>query len=78
MGTPTYADRITIDAARRRGKPCVRDTRITVHDVLGYLAGGTSETELLDDFPELELEDVRACLAFAADSERRSSHVRAA
>ena len=78
MSAPNYADRITIDPGRRRGKPCVRDTRITVYDVLGYLAGGTSESELLDDFPELELEDVRACLAFAADSERRSSHVRAA
>ena len=78
MTAPSYADRITIDAARRHGKPCVRDTRITVYDVLGYLAGGTSEAELLDDFPELELADVRACLAFAADSERRLIHVRAA
>lgn len=66
-----YASIITIDPARRSGKPCIRDTRITVYDVLDYLASGMSEAAILADFPELTIEDLRACLAFAADRERR-------
>jgi uncharacterized protein (DUF433 family) len=64
-------DRIAIDPTIRFGKPCVRGTRITVGDVLGYLAGGGSETELFADFPQLTHEDVLACLGFAAERERR-------
>jgi uncharacterized protein (DUF433 family) len=55
----------------RSGKPCIRDTRITVTDVLEYLAGGMSESEILQDFPALTTDDIRACLAFAAQRERR-------
>jgi uncharacterized protein (DUF433 family) len=66
-----YANIITIDPARRSGKPCIRKTRITVYDVLDYLASGMSEAEILADFPELSTADLRACLAFAADRERR-------
>ena len=64
-------DRIEIEPGRRSGKPCIRDTRITVYDVLDYLASGMSEQEILADFPELEVEDIRASLAFAAARERR-------
>jgi uncharacterized protein (DUF433 family) len=67
----SWEDRITITAGVRSGKPCIRDTRITVTDVLEYLAGGMSEAEILDDFPSLTSEDIRACLAFAAARERR-------
>jgi len=66
-----YQDRIVIDPATRSGKPCVRGTRITVYDVLEYLAGGLSEDEILRDFPSLAREDVRAVLEFAADRERK-------
>jgi uncharacterized protein (DUF433 family) len=62
---------ITIDPARRSGKPCIRDTRITVYDVLEYLASGMSEAEIIADFPELTATDIRNCLGFAADRERR-------
>jgi uncharacterized protein (DUF433 family) len=65
-------DRISIDPAVRFGKPCVRGTRITVGDVLGYLAGGMSEAELLADFPQLTQDDIRACLTYAAERERRT------
>lgn len=65
-----YRDRIVWDPEVRFGKPCVRGTRIAVVDVLDYLASGTSEQELLNEFPQLQLEDVRACLAYAADRER--------
>jgi uncharacterized protein (DUF433 family) len=63
-------ERITINPAVRFGKPCVRGTRLTVGDVLGTLASGMSEAELLEDFPQLTHEDVLACLACAADRER--------
>jgi uncharacterized protein (DUF433 family) len=63
--------RITIDPAKRSGKPCIRDTQITVYDVLDYLASGMTETQIIADFPELEIADIRACLSFAADRERR-------
>jgi len=63
-------DRITIEPGKRNGKPCVRGMRITVADVLGYLASGMSIDEVLDDFPNLEKEDILACLSFAANKER--------
>ncbi len=67
----TWEERIVLDPEVRFEKPTVRGTRITVGDVLGYLAGGMSEDEVLADFPQLAREDIRACLAFAADRERR-------
>ncbi len=66
-----YLQRIAVTPDVRFGKPCVRGTRITVGEVLGYLAAGGTETELLTDFPQLEHEDVLACLGFAAERERR-------
>jgi uncharacterized protein (DUF433 family) len=66
-----YRDRIVIDPDIRFGKPCVRGTRISVGDVLSYLASGMSEQDILADFPQLSSEDIRACLAFAAERERR-------
>jgi uncharacterized protein (DUF433 family) len=71
-------DRITIDPSVRFGKPCVRGTRLTVGDVLAYLAGGMSEAEVLADFPSLTRDDIRACYAFAAERERRLMSVPAA
>ena len=65
-------NRIAVDPAIRFGKPCVRGTRISVGDVLGYLAGGMSEVQILADFPQLTRDDVRACLAYAAERERRT------
>lgn len=67
----SYLSLITIDPARRSGKPCVRDTRITVYDVLDYLASGMTQAEIIKEFPELTPDDIHACLAFAADRERR-------
>ena len=64
-------DRIAVDPAIRFGKPCVRGTRISVGDVLGYLASGMAEVQILADFPQLTGDDVRACLAYAAERERR-------
>lgn len=66
-----YRSVITIDPAQRGGKPCVRGLRITVYDVLDYLASGMTQQEILSDFPDLTADDIRACLAFAADRERR-------
>jgi uncharacterized protein (DUF433 family) len=66
-----YRDRIVINPEIRFGKPCVKGTRITVSDVLSYLASGMSEDQILADFPQLTSEDIRACLAFAAERERR-------
>ena len=65
-------ERIAIDPAVRFGKPCVRGTRISVGDVLEYLAGGMAEDEILGDFPQLTRDDIRACLAYAAERERRT------
>ncbi|MCP9901657.1 DUF433 domain-containing protein [Cyanobium sp. Cruz CV13-4-11] len=65
-----FQGQITINPAVRFGKPCVRGTRITVGDVLGFLASGMGEAELLEDFPQLSHDDVLACLACAADRER--------
>lgn len=70
--------RIAVDPAVRSGKPCIRGTRMTVGDVLGYLAGGMSEAELLRDFPQLTHEDVLASFAFAAERERRLQVIPAA
>jgi uncharacterized protein (DUF433 family) len=72
-----HADRITSEPGKRSGKPCIRGLRITVSDVLGCLASGMTEGEILRDFPELESEDIRACLAFAADRERKLTRVSA-
>jgi uncharacterized protein (DUF433 family) len=66
-----YRDRITIEPGKRGGKPCIRGLRITVYDVLDYLASGMSERQILEDFPDLTSDDIRACLAFAADRERK-------
>ena len=66
-----YQDIITIEPGKRGGKPCIRGTRMTVYDVLEYLASGMTEQEILDDFPDLTSEDIKACLAFAADRERK-------
>ena len=65
-----HLDRITLEPEKRGGKPCIRGLRITVYDVLEYLASGMTEAEILADFPDLELEDIRAALAFAAERER--------
>jgi uncharacterized protein (DUF433 family) len=62
---------IRIDPGKRSGKPCIRDTRMTVTDVLEYLASGMTETQIMQDFPGLTHADIRACLAFAAARERR-------
>ena len=66
-----YRNIITIEPGQRGGKPCIRGLRITVYDVLEYLASGMTESEILRDFPDLTAVDIRACLAFAADRERR-------
>lgn len=66
-----FEDRITLTPGIRGGKPCIRGTRITVYDVLEYLAGGMTEDQILADFPDLCRDDIRACLAFAAARERR-------
>ena len=67
----SYRDRIVVDPAIRSGKPCVKGTRISVYDILEYLAGGMSEDDVLRDFQGLAREDVRAALEFAAARERR-------
>ena len=66
-----YSKIITLDPGMRSGKPCIRGLRITVYDVLGYLASGMTHEQILSDFPFLTEEDIRACLAYAADGERR-------
>jgi uncharacterized protein (DUF433 family) len=66
-----YSKIITIEPGKRSGKPCIRGLRITVYDILDYMASGMSQAEILADFPDLTEADIRACLAFAADSERR-------
>ncbi|HEY9772433.1 MAG TPA: DUF433 domain-containing protein [Planktothrix sp.] len=73
-----YQDIITIDPGKRSGKPCIRGTRMTVSDVLDYVAGGMSFDEILADFPDLTLDDIRACLSFAADRERKLFTISAA
>jgi uncharacterized protein (DUF433 family) len=66
-----YSRFITIEPGKRGGRPCIRGLRITVYDVLEYLASGMTHSEILADFPDLTEEDIRACLAFAADRERK-------
>ncbi len=66
----TYRDILTIVPGKRGGKPCIRGMRITVYDVLGYLASGMSHEEVIADFPYLTEDDIRACLAYAADREK--------
>lgn len=70
-GVVDYSEIITIEPDKRSGKPCIRGLRMTVTDVLEYLAGGMTPEEIVDEFPDLTLEDIRACLAFAADRERK-------
>ena len=65
-----YTDIITIEPGKRGGKPCIRGMRITVYEVLEYLASGMTTAEILDDFPYLTETDIRACLAYAADREK--------
>jgi uncharacterized protein (DUF433 family) len=69
-----WQERISVDPAVRSGKPCVKGTRITVYDVLEYLAGGMTEDQILADFPDLRPDDIRAVLACAAARERRLSN----
>lgn len=66
-----YRKIITIEPGKRSGKPCIRGMRMTVYDVLEYLASGMTQEEILEDFPYLTREDILACLAFAADREKR-------
>ena len=66
-----YHKIITIESGKRGGRPCIRNMRIAVADVLGWLAAGMSHSEIIEDFPELTEEDIRACLEYAADRERR-------
>ena len=72
-----YRDRITIEAGKRSGKPCIRGMRITVYDVLSYLASGMTYQEVLEDFPYLTQEDIFACLAYAADREHQTLLIQA-
>lgn len=67
----SHHEAITVEAGKRGGQPCIRGMRITVYDVLSYLASGMTEQEVLSDFPELTHEDILACLSFAADREGR-------
>ena len=69
----SYRDRITIESGKRGGKPCIRSLRITVYDVLGWLASGMSQDDILREYPDLCAEDIKACLEFAAERERRFS-----
>jgi uncharacterized protein (DUF433 family) len=71
-----YKSRITLEPGKRSGKPCIRGMRITVQDVLSYLAAGMTTEQVLADFPYLQKEDIFACLAYAADSERHTLLVR--
>lgn len=68
-----YRDIITVEPGKRGGKPCIRGMRITVYDVLEYLASGMSTAQILEDFPYLTEEDIRACLSYAADRERQTT-----
>ena len=70
-------ERITLEPGKRGGKPCIRHMRITVYDVLGWLASGMTQEQILADYPELEIADIQACLTFAADRERRMVRVAA-
>jgi uncharacterized protein (DUF433 family) len=69
---PDYRNIITLEPGKRNGKPCIRGMRITVYDVLSYLAAGMSKEEIIEDFPELTEEDIFACLSYAADTEKHT------
>ena len=71
MNTMNALDRISLNPSIRSGKPCIKGTRITVYDILEYLAGGMTEDQIISDFPSLQREDIRATLSFAASRERR-------
>lgn len=73
-----WRSRITIEPGKRGGRPCLRGLRITVYDILEYLASGMSEAQILEDFPDLEREDIRAAMAFAAEREKKISRPSAA
>jgi uncharacterized protein (DUF433 family) len=72
-----YSRHITIEPGKRGGKPCIRSLRITVYDVLDWLAQGMSENDIIADYPELTVEDIRACLAYAVNREHRLTAIRA-
>ncbi len=72
MSSINYRDFITIESGKRNGKPCIRGLRITVQDILEYLASGMSQDEILDDFDYLTKEDIQACLAYVADREKHT------
>lgn len=67
-----YKKIITIEPGKRNGKPCIRSMRITVYDVLSYLASGMTSEQIIEDFPELTKEDIQACLSYAADAEKHT------
>ncbi len=71
-----YQDIITIEPGKRGGKPCIRGLRITVYDVLSWLAEGMTSDEIIDDFPELNANDISACLGFAADREHNLASIK--
>ena len=71
-----YKQIITIEPGKRSGKPCIRGMRITVYDVLSYLAAGMTIEELTEDFPELTKDDIRACLSYAADADKHTHLLR--
>lgn len=75
MNTVDYQSILTMEPGKRGGKPCIRGMRITVYDVLSYLASGMNREEILTDFPYLTNEDISACLAYAAEREQRQIHV---
>ncbi len=75
--TTDYHNIITIDAGKRGGKPCIRGLRITVYDILEYLASGMTQEEILEDFDYLTKEDIQACFAYAADREKHSKVISA-
>lgn len=75
---PNYRDLITLEPGKRGGKPCIRGLRITVYDVLEWLASGMSTAEIIEDFPELTPKDIQAALAYAADRERHTAGMRTA
>lgn len=74
----SYRDLITLEPGKRGGKPCIRGLRITVQDVLEWLASGMTAQDILDDYPQLTAQDIQAALAYAADRERHTAWVRAA
>ena len=72
-----YRDRITIESGKLSGKPCIRGMRITVYDILSYLASGMTYQEVFEDFPYLTQEDIFACLSYAADREQQTLLIQA-